>query len=299
MFLKTQTIFIGAAGILGATILAGCGAQPAINTSNVTNVNSNSANSTVNSNTSANTNSSASASVAAREPEQYQATVTIKAEATGDQQRSAMPTLSANVARSGNDRRMEFTMPAGGRVVFLDKAGTNYLVLPDKRQYAELNQEALGFEVRRMLMPEQIVEQTKAMPGVKFVGEEQYNGRTVLKYQYGAVTNTQTQAGQVATESFLLVDKETGLPLRSETHAQTQSGANVQGFSGIRLVTEIADIKSVPETGIFDAPTEFQKIEASQVRGQVDMIFNTLASFAAQMMRQSQLAPNPATSPVR
>ncbi len=299
MFLKTQTMFLGAAGIVAATILAGCGAQPTVSNANVTNVNSSSANSTVNSNTTANTNPGAAAAVAAREPEQYQATVTIKVEATGDQQRSAMPTLSANVARSGNDRRMEFTMPAGGRVIFLDKAGTNYLVLPDRRQYAELNKEALGFEVRRMLMPEQIVEQTKAMPGVQFVGEEQYNGRTVLKYQYGAVANTQTKAGQVTTDSFLLVDKETGLPLRSETVSQAQSGANVQGFSGIRLITEIADVKSVPETGIFDAPTGLEKIEASQVRGQVDMIFNTLASFAAQMMRQSQPGPSPATSPAR
>jgi hypothetical protein len=194
---------------------------------------------------------------------------------------------------------MEFTMPAGGRVVFLDKAGTNYLILPDKKQYAELTKEAVGFEVRRMLMPEQIVKQAKGLPGVKFVGEEQLNGRTVLKYEYGSVTNTQSQAGQVATQSYLLVDKETGLPLRSETKAESQSGGNVQGFSGLRLLTEITDIKSTPDAGIFDTPTGMEKIEASQVRAQVDMVFNALASFAAQMMRQSQpqSAASPASSP--
>jgi hypothetical protein len=50
-----------------------------------------------------------------------------------------------------------------------------------------------------MLMPEQIVQQVKSVPGVQRVGEEKYNGRDVIKYRYGSVTDTQSQAGQVAT----------------------------------------------------------------------------------------------------
>ena len=294
-FIVNRSWFVGAAA-LASFVMAGCGAQTTTVTTTNTG-NSNSANTARNSNIVANANSASSSSVVeAKEPEQYQATVRVKFEAVGNQQSSAMPTLAANVARSGNDRRMEFTMPAGGRVVFLDKAGTNYLILPDKKQYAELTKEAVGFEVRRMLMPEQIVQHAKGIPGVKFVGEEQLNGRTVLKYEYGSVTNTQSQAGQVATQSYLLVDKETGLPLRSETLAESQSGGSVQGFTGLRLLTEISDIKSTPDAGIFDAPTGMEKIEASQVRAQVDMVFSALASFAAQMMKQSQ--PQPAASPV-
>ena len=293
-FIVNRSWFVGAAA-LASFVMAGCGAQTTTVTTTNTG-NSNSANTARNSNIVANANSASSSSVVeAKEPEQYQATVRVKFEAVGNQQSSAMPTLAANVARSGNDRRMEFTMPAGGRVVFLDKAGTNYLILPDKKQYAELTKEAVGFEVRRMLMPEQIVQHAKGIPGVKFVGEEQLNGRTVLKYEYGSVTNTQSQAGQVATQSYLLVDKETGLPLRSETLAESQSGGSVQGFTGLRLLTEISDIKSTPDAGIFDAPTGMEKIEASQVRAQVDMVFSALASFAAQMMKQSQ--PQPAASP--
>ncbi len=282
-------------------ILAGCGGTTTITTTNT--AVGNSGNLTVNSNTagnSINSNSSAgSTTVEAKEPEQYQAKVTVKIQATGNQQTSAMPTLTANVARSGNDRRMEFTMPAGGRVIFLDKAGTNYLIMPDKKQYAELTAESVGFEVRRMMMPEQIVNHAKGLPGVKLVGEEELNGRTVLRYEYGSVTNTQSQAGQVATQAYILVDKETGLPLRSETSAESQSGGNVQGFSGLRLLTEITDIKTAPDAGIFDAPTGLQKIEASQVRAQVDMVFSTLASFVAQMMKQGQpqSAASPASSP--
>ncbi len=297
MFSMERTISLGAVGVLGLSLLSGCGAQPASNGSNVNTGNTGAANSTANSNAAS---SATPGIVAAREPEQYQATVTVNVEVIGDTQKSKVPTLAANVARSGNDRRMEFMMPAGGRVIFLDKGGVNYLILPDRRRYAELNEESLGFEARRLLMPEQIVEHAKAMPGVTFVGEEQYKGRPALKYQYGAVADTQTQAGQVATESYLLVDKETGLPLRSETVSQTQTGTRIQGFSGVRLITEIMDINTVPETGIFDAPTGFAKIDASQVKAQVDMIFYSIASFAGQMMGQSQPtqpAASPAVSP--
>ncbi len=298
MIVNERSLYLGTLAVVSIVALSGCGAQPTVTNTNISNTNSN-ANSVANSNSAANATTADTAVVAAREPERYQATVSVKVEAVGDQKTSAMPTLAASVARSDNDRRMEFTMPAGGRVVFLDKGGVNYLILPDKRQYAELNQESLGFEARRLLMPEQIVESVKAVPGIRFVGEEQYKGRTVLKYQYGAVADTQTQAGQVATESFLLVDKETGLPLRSETVSQSQSGGNVQGFTGIRLLTEITDIKTDLAQGLFDTPTDMEKIDSAQVKAQVDMIFSALASFATQMMRQSQPAASPMASPAR
>ncbi|MEO7538824.1 MAG: hypothetical protein ABIV21_02270, partial [Pyrinomonadaceae bacterium] len=139
-----------------------------------------------------------------------------------------------------------------------------------------------------------IVTQVKNMKGVERVGEEKYNGRDVIKYRYGAVANTSSQAGQVATESFLYVDKETSLPLHSETVSQTQTGANVQGYKGLKIITEITDIKTDAPAELFQQPTDFQKIESSQVRSQVDMIFNALASLLTQMMQQAQTAMSPA-----
>ena len=269
---------------------SGCGGPVGPVNTSLPNINTtNRALSNTNSNTNTNTNSSASTSVInATEPTEYQATVTMTLEAMGDQQKTSLPPLTATVARSGTDRRMVFTMPAGGRVVYLDKAGTNYLILPEKRQYAELNQESMGFEVRRMLMPEQIVEQVKNVQGVRLVGDEKYNGRDAVRYAFGAVADTQSRAGQVATESFLIVDKATGLPLRSEIVSQSQSGGNVQGYSGVRVITEITDTQTQTSPDDFAQPTEFQKIESDQVRGQVDMIFNAIAGMLTQMMNQSQ-----------
>jgi hypothetical protein len=297
-FLKSRRFSFPTFFILAALAFAGCGAPSQsvnVNTSAVnTNTNTNSG-VVSNANVSVNANSAASAptvSVEAKEPDQYQATVTIKLEAVGADRTTTLPTLSAKVARSGNDRRMEFAVPAGGRVIYLDKAGTNYLIMPDKRQYAELNKESLGFDMRRMLMPEQIVQQVQNTKGVERVGDEQYNGRDATRYRYGAVTNTQTKAGSVSTESFLIVDKATGLPLRSETVSQSQGG-QIQGYSGLKMVTEITDIATDVQPAAFEQPTGLQKIEAEQVRAQVDLIFNSLAAFITQIMKQSQ-QPAPA-----
>lgn len=282
--------------LLGPALLTGCGApavQTNLNAASTNRVNTNT------SNVNSNSTSTSSSVVESREPDKYQAAVNIRLEAVGGQQSVSLPTLGATVARNGNDRRMEFVIPAGGHVVYLDKGGTNFLILPDKKQYAEINKDSTGFEVRRLLMPEQIVKQVSQTPGVERVGEEKFNGRDVIRYRYGAAANTQTQAGNVQTESFLLVDKETGLPLHSET--TSQASGSVQGYNGVRIVTEMSDIKTDPSTDLFAQPGEgYQKVEADQVRAQVDLIFNALATFIGQMMKQGQqTAASPTASPVR
>ena len=264
--------------------MLGCGAPPATNTASPTNTNSNAANKAAANTNAPAANTATSGPVETKEPEAYQATVTLRLESTGGQA-TALPALTAVVARNGNDRRMEFTMPAGGRIVFLDKGGSHYLIMPEKKQYAELNQESLGFDVRRMLMPEQIVNQVKGVQGVERVGEEKYNGRDAIKYKYAAVADTKTRAGEVATESFLIVDKETGLPLRTETVSQSKGGS-VQGVSGLRAITEITDLKTEAPASLFEAPTGLQKIESSQVRAQVDLIFNSIAAGLTQLVQQ-------------
>lgn len=280
---------------IGSLALLGCPPQAGNSNIAISNTNvSNSFANTSNLNTS-NTNTTASISpIEANEPAQYQAKVKLTLEAMGEQQNAALPAITANVARNNADRRMEFALPNGEKVIYLDTAGSNYLILPNRKQYAELTKESLGFEIRRLLMPEQIVNQVKGMQGVRFVGEETVNGRQIAKYAYGATANTQTQAGQVVTESYLLIDKETGLPLRSETVSQSQSGGNVQGYKGIRLVTEMTDIQMTPEASQFAVPTDYAKIDPEQVKAQVSLIFNAVAALVGQAMQQQA---RPAMSP--
>lgn len=261
----------------------------------------NTATTNINTNLNANVNSSAaSTTITTSEPEKYQANIKLTLETVGESQKAALPTLGAVVARSGADRVMEFALPTGDKVIYLDKGGMHYVILPNRKQYAELSKEALGFEFRRLLMPEQIVQQVKAIPGVRLVGEESLNGRPVVKYAYSAAANTQTQAGTVATESYVLVDKETSLPVRSETVSQSQSGGNVQGVSGVRMVTEMTDIKTSPDANMFMLPTDYQKIDAEQVKAQANLIFNAVAALLGQAMKQTAAppaSPSPMTSP--
>jgi hypothetical protein len=287
-------------GIVITAILIAAGCQPPPANTNVANTTA------VNINTNVNTNSNTTvttSTITTSEPDQYQTNVRLTLETLGEQKASTPP-LGAVVARSGADRVMEFTLPSNEKIIYLDKGGMNYVILPNRKQYAELTKEALGFEVRRLLMPEQIVQQVKAIPGVRLVGEETSNGRTVVKYAYSGTANTGTQAGTVATESYILVDKETSLPVRSETVTQSQTGGNVQGVSGLRMVTEMTDIKTTPDSTIFTLPADFQKIDAEQVKAQANLIFNAAAAIIGQVIRQAQApAPSPsasvATSPAR
>lgn len=261
------------------------------------NVNSNRANANLPpANTNTNSSTAGSSAIETKEPEQYQASVNLKFEAVGEQQSTQMPTIGAIVARNGAGRRMEFSLPGGEKVVYLDKGDTHYVILPNRKQYAELNKEALGFEVRRMLMPEQIVNQVKTVKGVERVGEETVNGRPAVRYKYGAVADTKTRAGTVETESYILVDKETGLPLRSETLSQSQGGANVQGYKGLKFVTEMSDIKTAAESSLFEVPAGFQKIDPEQVKTQAKMIFDAAILVIGQVVKQAQPGA-PASTP--
>lgn len=272
--------------------------QPVENNTNTnlsnSNMNSN-LNTNLNSNSNVNSNISEMSAIDTNEPEEYQATVILKLETTGSNA-GATPSLKAEVARNGEDRRMEFGLPGGEKVIYLTKDGKQYLISPARKQFAELNKDALGFEVRNLMMPEQIVNQVKNLKGVEKVGEEKVDGRDAIKYIYGATTNTQTKAGEVKTESYILVDKETGLPLRSVTDA-VSNDANVQGIKGLKVITEMNNIKETADATLFDKPTDYKEVQPEEIRQQVNTIFNAAVAIFGQMLKNVQVNQTPAVSP--
>lgn len=287
-------LIVSIASLVACFGFAAC-EQPKTNgNSNSTTSNSAANNSTVNSmniNSSVAGNSNAASSdvstIETKEPEKYQASVMLKLETSGAQQ-MPIPPIKADVARSGADRRMEFKLPTGETVIYLDKGGRQLIISPQKKQYAELNKESVGVDVRSLLMPEQIVNQVKRMKGVEQVGEETVDGRPAIKYRFASSANTQSQAGRVETESFILVDKETGLPLRSYTNGSAQN--NVQGVNSMRIVTEMNNIKTDVDPKLFDEPTDFQKVAPEQIRAQLNALFSFATAVLGQMMK-------PAASP--
>ena len=258
----------------------------------VSNVNVNT-NVNVNANaTAANINAStAPSTIAAKEPESYRATLVFSAETEGGDKTIGIPTLSAEVARNGADRRLSFKLPDGSDLVYLEHNGVQYGIAPARKQYAELTPQATGFQLQKLMTPGQLVAYLDRLQGIEFVGEEQLQGRTALKYRYARTAETKTSAGEVKTESFVFVDKDTGLPLRAQLFSE--ASGNVQGVKGAAIVAEMRNIQTNPDPSLFEVPTTFNKVPEAQVRAQVDAVANTIAAVLRTLLSNMNSAPPP------
>jgi hypothetical protein len=272
---------------------SGCSRGPAANANINTNINTN-----VNANpTGANINaSSAPSTFAAREPDSYKATIVFTAETEGGDKAIGIPTLSADVAKNGADRRLSFKLPDGSDLIYLEHGGVQYGIAPARKQYAELTPEATGFQIQKLMTPGQIVAYLDRLKGIEFVGEEQQAGRTALKYRYARTSQTQTSAGEVKTESFIFIDKDTGLPLRAEVFSE--ASGNVQGIKGAKLIAEMRDIQTNPDPTLFEIPTGYNKVPEAQVRAQVNAAANMATALLRTLLSNMNSAlPPPSPSP--
>jgi hypothetical protein len=211
-----------------------------------------------------------------REPEQYRATLVFSAETEGGQKTVGIPSLSADIARNGPDRRVAFKLPDGSDLIYLETGGKHIVVAPGRKQYAELTPEATGFQIQKLMTPGQIASYLDKLKGVERVGEETLGGRMAEKYRYATTANTSTSAGQVSAEAFVFVDKETGLPLRSELY--TEASGNVQGVKGAKIVAEMRDITTSVDPTLFQVPPGLNKVPPEQVRAQIESFTNTVAA---------------------
>src|SRR5436190_22503915 len=108
--LKLSTIFYLFLAAALVSLAIGCG-TPA-NTNTTANVNL-ATNANTNANLNANASPSTIAGIAAREPDKYRATLVFSAETEGGEKTIGLPTLSANIARNGDARRVAFKLPDG------------------------------------------------------------------------------------------------------------------------------------------------------------------------------------------
>ena len=288
---------IATVAVAASACSRGANVNSNININSNTNVNANATGANVNAAT-------APSTIAAREPETYKATIVFTAQTEGGDRTVGIPQLSAEVARSGADRRLSFKLPDGSDLVYLEKGGVQYGIAPARRQYAELTPEATGFQLHRLMTPGQLVAHLDRLKGIESVGEEQLAGRTAMKYRYARTAQTQTSAGEVKTESFVYVDKETGLPLRAELFSE--ASGNVQGVKGANVVAEMQNISTTVDPSLFEIPPGYNKVPEAQVRAQVDAVANTLLALLRTLLQSRQSAPpppspsptaSPATSP--
>jgi hypothetical protein len=222
-------------------------------------------------------------------------------ETEGGDKAIGIPSLSVQVARSGEDRRVEFKLPDGSPLIYLDHNNRHYVIAPSRKQYAELSPDATGIQLHKMLTPGQLVEDLKNRRGVEAAGEGLIDGRAAEKYRYSASTNTNTKAGEVKAEAFVYVDKETGLPLRSEMLAE--SSGDVKGVKAARVVAEMKNIKTDIAASLFEVPAGYAQVAPEKIRQQIDALTNAVAAILKALISnqgaQTGASPSPpsASSP--
>ena len=294
----------GSKGFLAAVAVAAFAAS-ACQQATETNANANT-NATVNVNSATSANMTTSTittntgqTIEAKEPDKYSATMVATLATAGQQQLKGEAQIK--VERNGADRRYSITLPLYGELIFLDKADKRYVVMPARKQYAELTEELTGVQMDqvRAMTPGQLVAFVERQQGVERVGEETLNNRQAIKYKVAGRAQTQTTAGQVQGESYIYVDKETGLPLRIEGFGQ--STGNVQGVTGGQIVVETRDLKTDVNPSDFEIPQDYTKLTPEQVRQQVQQITQGIQALMAFINAQQQAGAQatPATSPAR
>lgn len=267
--------------------LAGSACQRADNTNANTNLAAN-ANTSPATNANANTSPETGLTIAAREPEKYRAVLVLSAETEGGQKTIGIPSLSAEVARNGADRRVSFKLPDGSSLIYLEQGDKHIVIMPSRKQYAELTPEATGFQLQKLMTPGQIVSLLEKVKGVEKVGDDTMNGRAADKYRYAATTNTSTAAGEVKSEAFVYVDKETGLPLRAELYSE--ASGNVQGLKGLKIVAEMRDVTTNVDDSLFQVPAGLNKVPPEQVRAQIDALTNAAAALIKALLSNMNTA---------
>ncbi|HXM34467.1 MAG TPA: hypothetical protein VN920_04730 [Pyrinomonadaceae bacterium] len=295
---RPPALFCLAATLLLVVMASGCRPASETNTNSNVNLSANANTSPANLNTN---NAPASlAGVNTREPVKYRATLVFSAETAGGEKTIGMPTVSADVARNGDDRRLSFKLPDGSDLIYIDHDNHNYAIVPSRKQYAELTKEAVGFQIQKLMTPGQLVSYVSKLKGLERVGDEQVNGRTADKYRYTTTVKTGTQAGEIKNEAFVFVDKDTGLPLRAELFAE--SSGSVKGLNSAKIVAEMRNISTDVNPSLFTVPEGFNKIPAEQIRAQIDAVTSTAAAVIKALLTNLNssappASPSPTVSP--
>ena len=284
---KTQVIFVTLVATVLALVSFGCTSAPVANTNSSANSNAN-ANATANANS--NTSPTGAASpFSAREPERYSAKMVISVQGEVNNRQGGTQ-WETDFARMDDNRRWAVKIPGiNQEVIYLEKPGLKYLVLPARSQYVELTPDALGFPLGSLLTPSAMMERLKSR-AAENLGAEPVNGRPATKYKFAGAANTGTQAGTIQTDSIVYIDEETGLPLRADLTAQTTSGSNA------RAVLETRDIHLNPDPALFEVPTGYRKVTSEELKQQVQNFIIFVRAIAPYLGQQIAVEPPP-TSP--
>ena len=204
---------------------------------------------------------------ATKEPERYQA-VRIMSSTIGGQSADDAAVMGESkktvIARDGDKRREDYET-AGGTLSFLQLPNGTYLLLPEKKLYAEWKPDAAAARDietpngEPVLPPDKLLNEARPQSHYEKLGTETINGRETVKYR----VTVRGQAGiakDTTIESLIWVDEQLGMPVKSEMSSP----------GGAKVSMELRDITETVDETVFNLPPDYKKIEAREIFAQLN-----------------------------
>lgn len=217
-----------------------------------------------NNNAGANEATSATPPFSTKEPERYQAVRVTTGEGGAEGASNGEQGGRTFIARDGERRREDYETAAGLKISYLQLPEGMFVLLPDRKLYAELKPETGGLskeggsDVPPDFSPDKLLNETRPESLYEKLGTENLNGRATTKYRVNVRGRTGT-GKEVTTESLVWVDDSLGMPVKTET---TSTGGQA---SGARITTELRDIKETVDAGLLELPTDYRKVEQREI----------------------------------
>ena len=223
-----------------------------------------------------------------REPDRYTMKMVISGQMSVESH-AGSGQWEIDFARLDAQRRWALKLPSiNQEIIYIERPGLKYIILPSRSQYIEVTPEALGFSLGNILTPAAIIERLSARPHEQ-LGNEPVNGRMAAKYKFTGAADTGTRAGTVQADSFVYIDQETGLPLRADLTATASGGASARGL------LETRDIHLNPEASLFDIPAGYKKVTTEQLKQALQDLIAFVRAIAPYIGQQ--MTPAPPTEP--
>jgi outer membrane lipoprotein-sorting protein len=191
-----------------------------------------------------------------KEPEHYQAVRTT----TFSKPSGESVVTKTLIAKDGNTRRDEYDNGSKGKIVYLDLAEGRFMLLPNAKLYASLEDETGVTEQTDMpseSSPNRLLNADPLEARYQKIGNEIINGRATNKYR--VLVNTSAGGAVSNGESLIWIDESLSMPVKSETVTA----------DGERATMELSQIALEVDKRLFRIPEDYKKVAPRAIREQL------------------------------
>jgi hypothetical protein len=168
------------------------------------------------------------------------------------------------IARDGDRRREDYEFGPGTKVSELETPAGHFLLLPDKKLYAEIKRGMSGVvspsaraDAPAEFSPDRLINESPPEARYEKLGAEELNGRATTKYRVTALLREGADKSFVV-ENLVWVDESLGMPVRSET-------TSTEGDRRTRYTMEMRELSGEVDAQTFQLPAGFRRVEPKEL----------------------------------